>query len=78
MERILFLSIILIILSLVYATYTTNIDSADCILYSHVHDLRPTYPFGMFWYDVYFDIGDFDGDSSMQFARVPRICLQIQ
>ena len=59
MERILFLSIILITLSLVYATYTTNIDSADCILYAKYHYTPiPEY----YAYNLRFTFGDFDND----------------
>jgi len=61
MERILFLSIILITLSLVYATYTTNIDSADCILYSRYH--YTSSPLEYYRYTLRFTLGDFDNDS---------------
>ena len=60
MRKMLFLIVILINSSLVYATYTVNIDSADCILYAKYHYTPiPEY----YAYNMRFTFGDFDNDS---------------
>ena len=59
MGKMLFLIVILISSSLVYATYTTNIDSADCILFTFPRRISPFYEFN---YNPAFCTGDFDGD----------------